>query len=1156
MASSIARILIVEDDSSITLLSTKVLERLGYAIVGIAASGDEAIQQAQQTHPDLALVDIKLRGAKDGIETAAQLRAFLDLAVVYLTSYTDEETLRRAKETEPDGYLVKPILEINLQVGVEMALHRHKMQQNLRDSEEKWRAVIEQSQDGIVLIDSQGQVIEWNQAQEQITGLARAEVLGRPLWDVQYQVAPAERRRIPDLYEQIKARYEEFFTVGSASWLNRSLEHGIERPDGTRRFVQTTPFAIETSQGVMVAGVTRDITASKQAEMQLYAAERFTRATIDALSAHICVLDETGVILAVNRAWREFAQANPPIPANCCEGANYLAVCDTASGPDAAEAAPFAAGIRTVMRGELEQFSLEYPCPSAEEPRWFIGRVTRFLGNGSLRLVVAHENITTRKQTEETLRASEERHRLLIENMPAGVVVHAPDTSILLSNHKARELLGLTEMQLLGKTAADPGWHFIREDKTSMPLAEYPVNRVLETLKPLENVVIGIRQPNGDNLIWVMVNAYPVYSEEKALDHITVIFIDITERKQAEQLLSQRAAQLAIINDIGRHVAAELNVNKVLEQATRLVQEKFDYHHVALFLIERDALKLKAVAGAYAAYFPPGHTQQLDQGLNGWVATHGEKIVANDVRTEARYISLIAEHTTTRAELTLPIKIGPDTVGVLDIQSQHLNAFANNDVLAMETLTAQIAVAMVNSQLYEAAQQELADRQRAEEALQDNLQRAKIAYNQATIYAQELTQEVNERKQVQAALATERTFLAQRVEERTAELSAAIAELERAARLKDEFLANMSHELRTPLNSILGMAEILKENVYGDLNSEQQQSVGYIEESGNHLLALITDILDMAKIEAGKTELLIAPVVAQDVCQASLLFVKQTAQKKQINVSTAFDPAVDVVQTDERRLKQILVNLLSNAVKFTPEGGQIGLEVTGDKAAGVVRFVVWDTGIGIARQDMSRLFQPFEQLDNRLSRQYEGTGLGLVLVYRLVELHGGSVTVESEGKDKGSRFTVSLPWGVSDNGLTTAPLSLQPEPATVSDQPSAVVLLVEDNDANVATIQTFVQAKGYQVLTARSGIEALERIWEERPDIILMDIQMPGMDGLEVIQHLRADATLNHIPVIALTALAMPGDRERCLAAGANEYLSKPVSLKKLTQLIAKLVKE
>jgi CheY-like chemotaxis protein len=232
--------------------------------------------------------------------------------------------------------------------------------------------------------------------------------------------------------------------------------------------------------------------------------------------------------------------------------------------------------------------------------------------------------------------------------------------------------------------------------------------------------------------------------------------------------------------------------------------------------------------------------------------------------------------------------------------------------------------------------------------------------------------------------------------------------------------------------------------------------------------------------------------------------------------------------------------------------------VAGDKTGGVVHFTVWDTGIGITQEDLPRLFQPFVQLDSSLTRQYGGTGLGLVLVYRLAELHGGSVTVESEGVARGSRFTVSLPWGVSDNGLAVAtpdPLTTHPESA-IRRPSSAIVLLVEDNEANIAITEAFLQAKAYQVLTARSGIEGIERVLTDRPDIILMDIQMPGLDGLETIRRLRADPALNHIPIIALTALAMPGDRERCLAVGANEYLSKPVRLKKLAQLIDKLVEE
>jgi len=269
--------------------------------------------------------------------------------------------------------------------------------------------------------------------------------------------------------------------------------------------------------------------------------------------------------------------------------------------------------------------------------------------------------------------------------------------------------------------------------------------------------------------------------------------------------------------------------------------------------------------------------------------------------------------------------------------------------------------------------------------------------------------DITERKQAEEALAAERTLLAERVEEQTLELRNANAELAHAARLKDEFLANMSHELRTPLNTVLGMSEALQEEVYGALNDRQLGALQHIEESGRHLLALINDILDLSKIGAGKLGLTITPVDVEAVCQASLRFLNQATRKKRLKVSTMFDSAVTTIRVDERRIKQVLVNLLSNAVKFTPEGGRIGLDVEGDPEEHVVRLTVWDTGIGIATEDVERLFQSFIQLDATLSRKYEGAGLGLSLVYHIVDMHGGSVSVESE-VGKGSRFTVSLPW--------------------------------------------------------------------------------------------------------------------------------------------------
>ncbi len=272
-----------------------------------------------------------------------------------------------------------------------------------------------------------------------------------------------------------------------------------------------------------------------------------------------------------------------------------------------------------------------------------------------------------------------------------------------------------------------------------------------------------------------------------------------------------------------------------------------------------------------------------------------------------------------------------------------------------------------------------------------------------------IVRDLTERKRIEAALAEERALLARRVEERTAALRVANAELAKAARLKDEFLASMSHELRTPLNAILGLSEALQDQIYGALNPKQLKALLGIEESGRHLLDLINDILDLSKIEAGKMELEISPVPVDSVCQASLRIINQIAKGKQLKITSTFDSAVMLVRADGRRLKQILVNLLSNAVKFTPEDGAIGLEVNGDVKQGMVHFAVWDTGIGISQKDMEQLFQPFVQLNGTLSRPYPGTGLGLALVHRMVELHGGSITVQSE-LGKGSRFTVSLPW--------------------------------------------------------------------------------------------------------------------------------------------------
>ncbi|WP_295614020.1 PAS domain S-box protein [Chamaesiphon sp. GL140_3_metabinner_50] len=394
------------------------------------------------------------------------------------------------------------------------------------------------------------------------------------------------------------------------------------------------------------------------------------------------------------------------------------------------------------------------------------------------------------------------------------------------------------------------------------------------------------------------------------------------------------------------------------------------------------------------------------------------------------------------------------------------------------------------------------------------------------------------------------------------QLELANQELHRATRLKDEFLATMSHELRTPLNAILGMSEALQDLVFGDLNSSQLNAISTIDRSGTHLLSLINDILDVSKIAAGKLTLNPSKVALSELCQSSLILIEKQASDKQIQILTQLSVEPDWILVDERRMRQVLINLLNNAVKFTPHGGSIKLAVSVEAAAvcdltegACLCFSVSDTGIGISQADLAKLFQPFVQVDSSLNRKYQGTGLGLVLVKQIVELHGGYIKIDSE-VGVGSCFSIMLPqtcWQFQPQKI--APTSSQNLIPTITHQPKTrTILLVESNEVNVDTFVSYLTAKGDRVIVANTGTAAISILENssdpsQHPDIILIDLQLPDIDGIAAISYIRQH-DLTQIPIIALTALVTPGEREKCLAVGADRYLTKPVKLLELHNTI------
>lgn len=410
-------------------------------------------------------------------------------------------------------------------------------------------------------------------------------------------------------------------------------------------------------------------------------------------------------------------------------------------------------------------------------------------------------------------------------------------------------------------------------------------------------------------------------------------------------------------------------------------------------------------------------------------------------------------------------------------------------------------------------------------------------------------------------------LLADQLRLRSEEIARQNGMLEEASRMKSEFLANMSHELRTPLNAIIGFSEVMRDGLVGDLSDQQREYINDIFESGQHLLYLINDVLDLSKIEAGKMVLDAEEIPVAPLLQSCLSIIREKAIAHRIQLSVDAPETLGTVWADARKVKQVVYNLLSNAVKFTPENGGITLkarhvprqhvldysdarpethttlESTTDE---FLEIAVSDTGIGIAADDLARLFQPFVQLDSSLSRRFDGTGLGLVMVRKLVDLHEGAVAVASE-PGKGSTFTFWLP--CRKGTLDSPAKSTAPVGGSVNEAP--LVLIVEDENRAANILRLQLEQAGCRTIIAANAEMALDLLQRGcQPDLITLDILLPGMDGWDFLAHLKREADHAAIPVIILSIVA---DGNKGWSLGASDVLQKPVSSETLLSALRQL---
>ena len=906
----------------------------------------------------------------------------------------------------------------------------------------------------------------------------------------------------------------------------------------------------------------------KQTEAALERERGFLKTLIQTLPDLIWLKDPAGVYLACNPRFEQFLGARE---ADILGKTDYdfvdRAVANFFSEKDRAA---IAAGQSCVNEEELTfrddghrelVETIKTPMFNAE------GRLIGVLG-------IARD-ITAARQTAAALRASEATYRSLFNHMLNGLCYcrmlfkrgYPEDFVYLNVNQAFTTLTGLQDVVGRKATEVIPG---LRE--TDPELIE-AYGRVVSTGQP-EQFEMFMKTLQ----MWFSIS---VYSPQP--DHFVSVFDEINERKQAELALLESKERLALALAAANQGIYDLNVQTGQtivspEYATMLGYdpETFKETHSAWIarLHPDDHDRVAAIYQDYIAGRLPEYRVEFRQKTRSggwkWILSLG-KLIGRDA--EGRPLRMLGTHTdiTERKaveeqlrQLSLVVEQSPESIVITDLDPriEYVNetflrttGYSRDEVLGQNprilqsgrTPPATYAALWATVSQGQSWRGELYNRRKDGSDYIEFVHIAPIRQPDGRVtHYLALKEDITEKKQIGVELDHHRHHLEELVAKRTAQLNEARERAEAANRAKSAFLANMSHEIRTPMNAILGLTHLLQRT---RLTSEQKERLGQIDDAARHLLAILNDILDLSKIEAGKVAL-----ESKDFHLAAILdyvrsLIANVAKAKGIALTVDSDGLPLWLRGDPTRLGQALLNYASNAVKFTPRGritlrGRL-LADLGDHLQ--VRFEVEDTGIGLTPEQTRRIFDAFEQADVSITRQYGGTGLGLSITRRLAALMDGEVGVESQpGVGSLFWFTARLERG---RGFVpgAAPVSAASAEAELRRRHAgARLLLVEDNAINRIVALELLHAVHLAVDTAEDGQEAVVKAQATAYDLILMDVQMPIMDGLEATRTIRALPDRKHTPILAMTASAFTEDRQQCLASGMNDHVSKPVDAEAL----------